>query len=131
MNYCSIEDAWKNNDYITEQFKYKKNIIEKFENENENKIEPVIDHIINNSIDNNINNNTNTKNYDHVFICNDFWDHLNTCSACREKIRNRFSSKIIEKFENVVIDNKDTVLIFLVILFALIFCNLLISIICR
>jgi len=28
MNYCSIEDAWKNNEAITEQFKIKKNTLE-------------------------------------------------------------------------------------------------------
>ena len=26
MNYCSIEDAWKNSDSLTNQFKLKKNI---------------------------------------------------------------------------------------------------------
>ena len=38
MNYCTIEDAWNNNDYITNQFKiyenpYRKKNIETFETE--------------------------------------------------------------------------------------------------
>jgi hypothetical protein len=77
-----------------------------------------------------MNNKQNKNDYlDSVFICNDFWDHLNKCSSCRNKMRQRFSSNVMEKFENVVIDNKDTILIFLICLFALIFCNLLVSII--
>jgi len=44
------------------------------------------------------------------------------------KMRNRFKSNIVEKFDNLIVDNKDTVLLFLLILFALIFCNLVIAI---
>ena len=71
---------------------------------------------------------TKTNNYHNVFICDDFLDHLETCKICRMKMRKRFKSNIIEKFDNIVIDNKDTILLFLVILFALIFCNLLVNI---
>jgi hypothetical protein len=78
-----------------------------------------------------INNEVNAIDYNNVFICDDFWDHINTCKVCRTKVRDRFSSKIIEKFENIVLDNKDTIVVFLVCLFALIFCNLLITIINR
>ena len=97
----------------------------------------------NNSYNNSHNNSHNNPNYNihnnklknnnhtdlnNIFICDDFWDHLNTCKTCRKKIRDKFSSKIIEKLENLILDNKDTILIFLICLFALICCNLFISI---
>jgi hypothetical protein len=147
MNYCTIEDAWKSSDHLTEQFSfYKKKTIENFEIQEE-KLQQNIDNTninvnanMNTNMNANMNTNMNTNNrqnteqnkndyLDSVFICNDFWDHLNKCSSCRNKMRQRFSSNVMEKFENVVIDNKDTILIFLICLFALIFCNLLVSII--
>lgn len=153
MNYCTIEDAWKSSDHLTEQFSfYKKKTIENFEIQEE-KVQQNIDTNnmnmnMNNTTNTNtrpVSNNTNNREFneqdfvnnkqnkndylDSVFICNDFWDHLNKCSSCRNKMRQRFSSNVMEKFENVVIDNKDTILIFLICLFALIFCNLLVSII--
>jgi hypothetical protein len=35
MNYCSIEDAWKNSDSLTDQFKMKKKTIENFSADND------------------------------------------------------------------------------------------------
>ena len=116
MNYCSIEDAWKNTDFISDQFKIyenpyeKKNIIEKFESNN--------------------NENVNYEAPKHIctFTCENFWEHLNTCQTCRMKIRQRFSSKMIENIQNVILDNKDNVLLVLIIMFILVFFNLLLSV---
>lgn len=152
MNYCTIEDAWKSSDHLTEQFSfYKKKTIENFEmqeekvqqdvniNTNMNTNTTMNRQVINNTNNKNnrefseqdsLNNKQNKNDYlDSVFICNDFWDHLNKCPSCRNKMREKFSSNVMEKFGNVIIDNKDTILIFLICLFALIFCNLLVSII--
>jgi hypothetical protein len=153
MNYCSIDDAWNNSEYITNQFKNydnpynKKNSIEKFSNHENNDLndinnitenntqylnnEQYVNSDVNSDTNNIINSEINTIDYNNIFICDDFWDHINTCKVCRTKVRNRFSSKIVEKFENIVSDNKDTIIVFLVCLFALLFCNLLISIINR
>jgi hypothetical protein len=159
MNYCSIEDAWKSSDYLTDQFSfYKKKLIENFEIPEE-KVQDINNKNMNANTNNNytnanantnnknknMNNNTDNKNMhenheaftnsnhylDNVLICDDFWDHLNNCSSCRNKMRTRFSSNVMNKVENIVGDNKDTILIFLICLFALIFCNLLVSIINR
>jgi hypothetical protein len=146
MNYCTIEDAWKSSDHLTEQFSfYKKKTIENFEipeekvqqdmNMNMNMNRQVTNNTNNTnnrefSEQDSLNNKQNKNDYlDSVFICNDFWDHLNKCPSCRNKMREKFSSNVMEKFGNVIIDNKDTILIFLICLFALIFCNLLVSII--
>lgn len=151
MNYCSIEDAWKNSDGLTEQFKMKKKTIENFSSDNSgpptikiddeeyyndfnyensfnfnfDKEEPVVKPIKQVEPEQKV---TKTNNYHNAFICDDFLDHLETCKICRMKMRRRFKSNVIEKFENLVIDNKDTILLGLVILFALIFCNLLVNI---
>ena len=173
MNYCSIEDAWRNSDSLTDQFKLKKKTIENFSSDNNistpikidneeyyntfdynkesfdyNKdsfdfnidndfINDISKDITKDSYQNNhvikqnnsdTSNTNNTNNYQNVFICDDFLDHLETCKICRMKMRNRFRSNIVEKFDNLIVDNKDTVLLFLLILFALIFCNLVIAI---
>jgi hypothetical protein len=161
MNYCTLEDAWKYSDSLTEQFKLKKNI-EKFTSENNNNdndnndnnynneydydfkldndfINDITKDInstkdINNNIYHNNNNNNNNNNihasshYNDAFICDDFLDHLETCKICRAKMRKRFKSNVIERIENLIIDNKDAILLLLLILFALIFCNLIILI---
>jgi len=143
MNYCTIEDAWKNSDYISDQFKLyenpyeKKNIIENFDSN----IKPVNygDSSYNNSL---ITQNTISKSTEQVvasqpvasqplvcsFTCDDFWEHLNKCETCRKKIRDRFSSKLVENIQNAVLDNKDTILLVLIAFFILVFFNLLVSI---
>lgn len=153
MNYCSIDDAWKNSDYISDQLRQyenpyekahennnEKNIIENFNCPKKNQINNLnmqYDLIsnLNNQQMNNLNNQKNTNQMNNlnnpqvcVFSCDDFMEHLNTCKTCRIKMRNRFSSKMIERLQNVVLDNKDTILLILMALFVLIFFNLLISI---
>jgi len=124
MNYCSIDDAWKDTDYISNQFKLyenpyeKKNVIENFNNQQ-----------INYGIQNNeVEKQHTEKQHTCVFTCDNFWEHLNTCQTCRMKIRQRFSSKIIERIQNVVLDNKDTILLILIVMFILVFFKLLVSI---
>lgn len=137
MNYCSIDDAWKNSDYISDQLRQyenpyekhtEKNIIENFdytiEKQNKCKNNPNLQY---NQINEQMNRNINNQQMC-VFSCDDFMNHLNTCQTCRIKMRNRFSSKIIERLQNVVLDNKDTILLFLIALFILVFINLLISV---
>ena len=160
MSYCSIEDAWKNSDSLTDQFKLKKKNIENFSNNDED-LKPIkfdeafdynkndLDFNIDNDFINDINNNyydqnnhydqdnyqnnyqnnyqknnqnnnnhhfnqninhnkenldaNKTNNYQNVFICDDFLDHLETCKICRMKMRNRFRSNIVEKFDNLII----------------------------
>jgi hypothetical protein len=108
MNYCSIEDAWKNSDFINEQFKIytnphiKKNNIENFQ--------PII-----------------SSPHISDIQCNDFLEHINTCKSCRMKMRNYFSSKIVEKIHEFTLDNKDTILLILICIFILILFNIIVS----
>jgi hypothetical protein len=123
MNYCSIEDAWKNTDFISDQFKIyenpyeKKNIIEKFDQNVNYEAPKKPKHV-----------NYETPKHVCTFTCENFWEHLNTCQTCRMKIRQRFSSKMIENIQNIILDNKDNVLLVLIIMFILVFFNLLVSV---
>ena len=108
MNYCSIEDAWKNNDYITDQYKkYNDQPINDVENiENFDNLSQTFNPKFNYEIG-------PKKNYHKcVFTCDNFLEHLNTCESCRRKIRNNFSSKIISELKNFISDNKDSILLF-------------------
>jgi hypothetical protein len=137
MNYCSIEDAWKNSGYISDQYKkYDNNdVVETFE-------EPTI---INNDINYAINDNRvptiekNNKiqynkvvkkinNQNCMFTCDNLFDHINKCPKCRMRLRKQFSSKVVKKLQTIIFDNKDTVLLVLISLFIFIFFNLLFSI---
>ena len=120
MNYCSLEDAWGKTDYITDQYKkydksqIKETFIEK----------PIEKHMIN---DHGI-TQKNLYNNHHLYSCDNLINHLNSCPSCRMKMRQQFSSKLVDKIQQLIIDNKDTILLILLALFALIFFNLLISI---
>jgi len=127
MNYCSIEDAWKNTDFISDQFKIyenpyeKKNIIENFESNDFKKVNYKESNMV----------KKNTKKFtEHTctFTCNNFWEHLNKCHSCRMKIRQQFSSKILKNIQNIILDNKDNLLLVLIIMFILVFFNLLVSV---
>ena len=115
MNYCSIQDAWGQNDYITNQFnKYNnrynvsdnpKNTLEKFSSEKNPK-----NHL------KNINN------------CNDFFLHLNKCKKCQQLVRNKYRPKILENFSNILDTNKDIVVLILVGICIMLFFNLVNSV---
>uniref|UniRef100_A0A6C0D9A2 Uncharacterized protein n=1 Tax=viral metagenome TaxID=1070528 RepID=A0A6C0D9A2_9ZZZZ len=141
MNYCSLEDAWKNSDYISDQFKNydnpydKKNNIENFADikypigDSElNYQPPANDNYQPNHRPKNNNHHIPFNHHNNILSCDDFLDHINTCRTCRTKIRERFSSKLADRLQNVILDNKDNVLLSLIAVFILIFFNLLISI---
>lgn len=120
MNYCSIQDAWGSSDYITDQFKKydSANNVENF------------DSIIKNNTENNTENNlektiTVTKI---DYTCDDFFNHHEQCLHCKNRMQNRYSSKIIERIGIFINENKDNIILCLIILFIFIFIKLLFSI---
>ena len=136
MNYCSLEDAWGKSNYISDQYnKYDSNdVVENFDQT-----------IMNNEVNYAINDNrvperpestilkpqNKVVNKKCVFTCDDFIDHMNKCAKCRMKLRQQFSSKIGQKIKTMIFYNKDTILLFLIGLFFLIFLNLLLSVMSR
>lgn len=132
MNYCSIQDAWGDTNYISDQYKkYDNNIdqnnkiVEHFEEAPVN--EPTM--LYTNQ------QNTPEINYDYSnkISCDDIIAHIEKCKYCRKKVMNRFSSNLnfVTTFKNYIKKNKDILFIVLVSLFILIFFNLLVSLFFR
>ena len=115
MNYCSIQDAWGQNDYITNQYqKYNsrytvsdnpKKTLEKFSS---NKIPK--------------------NHFKNINNCNDFFSHLNKCKQCQRLVRNKYRPKILENFSNILDTNKDIVVLILVGICIMLFFNLVNSV---
>lgn len=109
MNYCSLKDAWSNNDYISKQFKeymnpylLEKNV-EKFINEEAPREERVCSNI----------------------NCDDIITHIKKCKKCNKKIKSLLKSKILFNLEDLVNDNRDTIIIILIGISIILFFNLI------
>lgn len=123
MNYCSLQDAWGKPNYISENFKKWNgpyipdcpkpgsnsiDIIENFEYEAQSK-----------------------ETNDEITKCDRFINHMSSCPTCRGKVQNYLkpaSTKLVEKFTDLVETNKDTVVLLLFGIFILLFFHLLSSI---
>ncbi len=142
MNYCSIDDAWGKSNSISNQFKIHMN------NEDDN----IIDNIpyVNGS---NVSNKTNsrpiskTNNIEHFSNqnkivknkqnynyeddnfefnhCDNFMNHIKTCRKCYNKMKYQFRSRLVENFQEIVDDNRDTIVLILLGIFILLFFNLI------
>lgn len=124
MNYCSIQDAWGQENYISKQYKnfdqniqktheIKKPIIQKKTIEKFSKVKlsrPSLK----------LNKNKNNH-------CNDFVIHLKACRSCQLKMREQFRPKILENFEDIVQTNRDIIVLILVGICFMLFFNLLTS----
>jgi len=127
MNYCSIQDAWGQGNYISKQYKnfdqnrqktqevekpiIQKKTIEKFSKVkfNDNRQQPFKTH----------SNSTKSAH------CNDFVNHLKTCRSCQSKMREQFRPKILENFEDIIQTNRDIIVLVLVGICLMLFFNLL------
>lgn len=112
MNYCSLQDAWGKDDYISKQYKnydntfFGSNKVEKF-------------------------SSTEKKFKSHVkkiYSCDNFIEHLNKCKSCQTYIRNKYQSKILENFSDLVENNKDIIVLILVGVSIMLFFNLVNSV---
>ena len=116
MNYCSIQEAWGQNDHITKQYKRynnpyeekvtNKKTLEKFSS-SEKKFKKHISKINN---------------------CDDFIKHLDKCKKCQTALRNKYSPKILENFSDMVENNRDIVVLILVGISIMLFFNLIKSV---
>jgi hypothetical protein len=103
MNYCSIKDAWGQNEYITNQFK-------KYSNQDSDK-KPI--------------ETFSTENTHHkISNCKDFISHLNKCKKCQHILRDKYRPKILEKFSDIIETNKDVIVLILVGICIMLFFNL-------
>ena len=102
MNFCSIEDAWGKQNYISSQITSG----EKKTPFGETHIEKFVD--------------TNTK----TVSCEDFLEHIKHCNSCYNKVKRQFKPKLVEKLEEMVDDNRDAIVLVLSGVSLLLFVNL-------
>jgi hypothetical protein len=120
MNYCSIQEAWGHNNYISKEYNnfekpLEKNIIQR---------KPVIQKKTIEKFSNNKIKNINTNKQ---MYCNDFINHLKTCRSCQIKLRDQFRPKILENFEDIIQTNRDIIVLVLVGICIMLFFNILTS----
>ena len=129
MNYCTIEDAWGANNFATKQFQ---DYIEKDDSiQHNNKKSKEL------CYDNNEELKTMkqvTKIYDtsnkmnEINDCESFIQHIKSCRKCNNRVREQFSPKIVEKFQCMIDDNRDTIVLILIGISILLFFNLIINV---
>ncbi len=153
MNYCSIDDAWGKSNSISNQFKNHMNSCAITNNnsnsEDENSIDNIpytngsnvfnktnprsiskidnIEHFSNQQ--NKIVKNKQNYNYEDDNFefnqCDNFMNHIKTCRKCYNKMKYQFRSHLIENFQEIVDDNRDTIVLILLGIFILLFFNLI------
>jgi hypothetical protein len=125
MNYCSIEDAWgKGCNSMSNQ------IDEYINHKNPSpKKEKIINLDYTTKKSGTINKVKKVDNYDknhkEINSCDDFMLHVKNCRKCYNKMRNQFKPHIIENFQCIIDDNRDTIVIILVGISILLFFNLI------
>jgi hypothetical protein len=125
MNYCTIQEAWGQGNYISNQYKkhdnnrpnMQKKSIENSENNNMKIAEP---------FENSYKNNKNKRN--NKLNCNNFFTHIENCRHCQIKMRDHFKPKILENFEDIIQTNRDIIVLILIGLCFMIFFNMITNI---
>jgi hypothetical protein len=111
MNYCSIKEAWGNTEHITEQFSSYMN--ENFTELTPKKEEPKVEQ----------------KKIDYDADCDEYLMHFKKCKKCFNKlkaiIKPSLATKLTEQFEEIVEENKDTIVLILIGISLLMFFNLI------
>jgi len=146
MNYCSIEDAWGTTNCASKQFKeYMANISSDDDKPNLN-IDKTIEHfsdiepkkeVVIKEKNNRLQRYHMGQNLDKVKTfdfdngidelvnCNDFLIHVRNCRKCYNKMKNQFKPQIIENFQEIINENRDTIVLILIGISILLFFNLI------
>lgn len=117
MNYCSLQEAWGQNDYITTQYKKYNSEYNHSDSFNSEK-----------TLENLSSDENHTDHIEKIDNCNDFFLHLKSCKKCQKMIENKYRPKILETFSEILDDNKDIVVLILVGICIMLFFNLVNSI---
>lgn len=119
MNFCSIEDAWGNNK-ISDQFqKYKSDKIctdpQKLECQINEKVSKPLEHF---------SENNNNK----LLTCDEYFNHINHCKNCYNKIYYKFNvpkkNEFINNLHSIINNNKDMIILMLIGIFIILFFKL-------
>jgi len=81
---------------------------------------------VNDNNDNNDNNNpTKIKSKECSDInCDDIINHLKKCKKCSKKVKSLLKSKVLFNLEDLINDNKDTIILVLIGIMIILFLNL-------
>lgn len=71
------------------------------------------------------NSNQYNNNFHELVDCDNFLNHIHTCKKCHNKVKNYFKPKIVENIQDIVEDNKDTIVLILIGISILLFFNLI------
>jgi hypothetical protein len=125
MNYCSLEDAWGGGNRMCNQ--YKNYMDEKNVNDTKqkHKLEQFSDISYQSPHENSMRKEHCSLSVQPIQKCGDFLNHIHTCRQCRNKVKNYFKPKIVENFQDIVEDNKDTIVLILIGISILLFFNLI------
>lgn len=125
MNYCSIEDAWGSG------CNSMSNQIDEYINEKNPspKKEKIIhlDYVSKKS--KTINKMKKVDSYDdehqEINSCDDYILHIKSCRKCYNRMKNQFKPHLIENFQCIIDDNRDTIVLILIGISILLFFNLI------
>lgn len=127
MNYCSIEDAWGTSNCTSNQFKeYMTNTI------SDNKVQNDLDSNIKYFTDPKTKKNKEKVKFynldnriDELNKCDSFIIHIKNCRKCYNKMKNQFKPQLIENFQGIIDENRDTIVLILIGISILLFFNLI------
>jgi hypothetical protein len=128
MNYCSIEDAWGRENCASNQIReYMTNIKAEPDSNQTNqniKLSSSVDYKVESNID-----NDEQKHEIEIENCGDMIIHIKKCPKCynrmKEHFRPHFKSHIVEKFQDIVDDNRDIIVLILIGTSIVLFFNLI------
>jgi hypothetical protein len=130
MNYCTIQDAWGNNNEFSNQYKNYMNNKDNIQNNTKHTASTIpgtspLGVPLNNITEHFNNNTVKTDQLFNIDNCAKFIEHIRTCRECRNKMRDYFKPKIIEKMSDIIEDNKDIIVLILIGLSILLFLNMI------
>lgn len=123
MNYCSLKDAWGNNDHISTQFKdyMRHDIPENTKNTN-------IPENTNINIENftNVSEETVSEapSRKHQNMCYIAMEHIKKCRKCYKKLKGMSNRNLLSGFEEIIDENRDVIVMILIGITLLLFINL-------
>ena len=131
MNYCSIEDAWGTSNCAINQFKeYTDNISS--DNKVQNVLDTNIEHFtepkpekIKKEIKERVKVYDLDNRIDELNNCDSFILHVRNCRKCYNRMRNQFKPRLIENFQGIIDENRDTIVLILIGISILLFFNLI------
>ena len=130
MNYCSIQDAWGKPNTISNQLKEYNNTKNKddegnkkyYKYNNEDDKEHFAD-VRSENVPSYYTRSESRKNSN--YTCAEIMNHLKNCRVCSNNIRKQYRSPLLDNINNMIDDNRETLVLVLMGISILLFINLI------